>query len=195
MSLPILYGLVLAGGKSLRMGYDKTTIVYHTKPQCEYVVDLLQQFCSQVFVSCKTRKNIPANFNILPDQLSIESPLNGILSAFRHTSSAAWISVPVDMPGINSEAIHYLIRHRNPEKVATCFYDSEGKNPEPLFTIWEPKAYLLLEKFYMEGNKSVRKFLMDHSIELLKPPSSQINININTVDELRKYTKKNNLPS
>src|SRR4051812_47661865 len=48
-----LNGLVLAGGKSERMGRDKTRINWHGKEQCYYISDLLKPFCSEVFISCR----------------------------------------------------------------------------------------------------------------------------------------------
>ena len=48
-----LYGLVLAGGRSTRMGQDKSLISYHGKAQREYMADLLGQWCSRTFISCR----------------------------------------------------------------------------------------------------------------------------------------------
>jgi molybdopterin-guanine dinucleotide biosynthesis protein A len=73
-----LNGLILAGGKSTRMGQDKGMIDYHGKPQREYLVDLLKPYCLEVFISSK--ENIKQN--TIADHFDLDSPLNGILSAF-----------------------------------------------------------------------------------------------------------------
>ena len=52
-SVGTLNGLVLAGGKSLRMGYDKSSIEWHGKEQRYYMADLLKQYCDEVFISCR----------------------------------------------------------------------------------------------------------------------------------------------
>ena len=50
---PVLNGLVLAGGKSIRMGFDKANIKWHAKEQQYYIADLLKEVCENVFISCR----------------------------------------------------------------------------------------------------------------------------------------------
>ena len=48
---PVLNGLVLAGGQSLRMGFDKGNVNWHGKPQRYHMADMLKPYCKVVF-SC-----------------------------------------------------------------------------------------------------------------------------------------------
>lgn len=184
-------GLILAGGKSSRMGRDKSTISYHGKPQREYLFELMKKFCFDVHLSCKSEAGIPPHLNPLPDQFDIESPLNGILTAFKKDPTSSWLCIAVDMPLIDSVTIEYLFRNRDANKVATCFKDSEGELPEPLFTIWEPKAHKLLEIFYKQGKISPRFFLQRHDILLLDIPDKKILTNINSATDLKKFNMEN----
>lgn len=182
-----LNGLILAGGKSQRMGSDKSLLNFHGKPQREYLFDLLSEVCDQVYTSHKAGIEIPAFLNPLPDRFEIESPLNGILSAFNQTPLAAWLTAPVDMPNINLSVIRYLLQYRNPDKLVTCFTDSEGKDPEPLFALWEPAAFPLLKKYYETGGKGVKYFLLHHDINLIPSPDARIHVNINSLNDLSKF--------
>lgn len=184
----ILNGLILAGGKSSRLGKDKSLINYHGKPQRDFLVDIIKPFCTQVFVS--QPKNSKASQTVIPDHFDLDSPLNGILSAFHFDPQGAWLTVPVDMPNIDSKAIQYLLNHRDEHKTATCFLDSEGKDPEPLVTIWEAKAKPMLFDFFNSGQFSPKKFLIENDVCLVKPPSLSILTNINTEEELQAYLKK-----
>ncbi len=183
-----LNGLVLSGGKSTRMGKDKGLINYHGKPQRKYLEELLKPFCNQVFVSgAKDSKLSESN---IPDHFEIDSPLNGVLSAFQFDPFIAWLTVPIDMPNIDLKAIEYLIKNRDELKTATCFLDSDGQNPEPLFTIWEAKAKPMLFDFFNSGNTSPRKFLLENDVHLVKVPSASTLINVNTEEELKAYLKQ-----
>ena len=182
-----LNGLILAGGKSLRMGHDKGLIEYHNVSQREYLYNLLSNFCASVFTSCKDTQNIPGRFNPLLDKYDFDSPLNGILTAFSHDAIASWLTVPIDMPLIDAEMISYLLSKRNVAKVATCFYDSDGKNPEPLITIWEPQAYPLLLNFQKQGKVSPRDFLKQHDSHIIEIPDRNSLANINSPEELERF--------
>jgi molybdenum cofactor guanylyltransferase len=181
----LLNGLVLCGGKSTRMGEDKSLIHYHGKSQRDHLVNILKPFCNEVFISAS--KHSKASQSIIPDHFDLDSPLNGILSAFHFDPFAAWLTLPVDMPNIDSKTIQYLIDHRDTHTVATCFLDSDGQNPEPLLTIWEAKAKPLLFDFFNSGEKSPRKFLLENDVCLLKSPVASALVNINTPEELQAF--------
>ena len=42
----------MCGGKSSRMGTDKSRIIYHEKEQQYHVYEMLQLICEDVFISC-----------------------------------------------------------------------------------------------------------------------------------------------
>jgi molybdenum cofactor guanylyltransferase len=182
-------GLILAGGESLRMGSDKSLIEFHGVPQRQFLFELLQKFCDVVYTSCRANADIPASLNPLKDKFDIRGPFNGILSAFQHQESA-WLTVPVDMPYIDEAAISYLLSHRMSQKVATCYSDSDGQLPEPLFTVWEASAAPYLKAFYQSGKTRPREFLMTHEVNVIKPLSPLIHVNVNSPEDLERFRKE-----
>lgn len=186
MSPAPINGLVLAGGKSSRMGRDKSLLKIHAQPQRQHLFNLLSGFCVEVYLSCKDATDIPAELHPIADQFQIDSPLNGILSAFTRHPDAAWLAVAVDMPLVDAAAIDFLIKNRRHDKAATCFLDSDDRKPEPLLTLWEPRAFPLLMTFYKQGNISPRQFLMENNINLLTASDKKVLSNVNSEEELRK---------
>jgi len=123
-------GLVLSGGKSTRMGKDKSLIAYHGgKPQREYVFDLLSECCDNVFTSCRKEQEIPKHLNPLPDRYDFGGPVNGILSAFALHPDKAWLVVAVDMPNVTSRALQTLLSQRDPNRLATVFLTHKKMPP------------------------------------------------------------------
>jgi molybdopterin-guanine dinucleotide biosynthesis protein A len=171
------------------MGFDKSLVDYHGKPQREYLFDQLKVYCTEVYTSCKKVDDVPASLNPLPDRFEIESPLNGILTAFAAHPLEAWISVPADMPMVDAQVIQHLLAHRNRASMATCYWDSEHKHPEPLLTIWEPHAEPALKIFFEQGKISPREFLNQHPITILEVPNASIHLNINTPEELDAFRR------
>lgn len=182
-------GLILAGGRSARMGRDKSMLHIHDQPQRIHIHNLLKRFCRTVCLSCKSEKEVPRELNPIADRYDLESPLNGILSAFSVDPVIAWLAVAVDMPLVDEATIAFLIGHRDPQKIATCFRDSDGRKPEPLLTLWEPAAYPLLRSFHMEGNISPRDFLMRNDITLIDAPDAAALTNINSEEDLLRLSR------
>jgi len=182
---PKLKGLVLAGGKSQRMGTDKGLISYHGKPQREYMAEQLAPLCSAVALSCRPgqQAEMTSSFPLLPDTFMGLGPFGAILSAFREDPNAAWLVVACDLPFLGRDTLEYLLAHRNPAKLATAFLNPATDFPDPLVTIWEPRAYPALFSFLAQGFSCPRKVLINSDIELLRIPSAEALRNVNTKAE------------
>lgn len=188
MNVPKLNGLVLAGGKSERMGKDKGLINYHGTPQREHLYHLLENFTENTFVSCRPDQvnEIDDKFQTLPDSISGLGPFGAILSAFREYPNHAWLVVACDLPLLNENTIMELINGRNPSKIATTFYNVETKFPDPLITIWEPKAYPSLLHFLSLGYSCPRKVLINSNTEVLKASDDTVLLNANSPEDIEK---------
>lgn len=177
-------GLILAGGRSTRMGTDKGLLDYHGVPQREFLSGVLRTHCQEVFISCREEQRVPENLRPIVDSFKFAGPLNGILSAFQFSAKTAWLAVAVDMPFVNEAVIENLLVHRDTSKLATCYYNPETKQPEPLLTVWEKEVYPQLEKFVKEGNFSPREFLKTHPVNMIEPPDAKVLLNFNYPQDL-----------
>ncbi|WP_345990188.1 NTP transferase domain-containing protein [Chryseobacterium sp. Chry.R1] len=185
---PRLNGLVLAGGKSRRMGNPKDKINWHGKEQRYYAADLLAPFCEEVFISCRQDQleNFNNDYNALTDTFLDMGPFGGILSALRSQREKAWLVVACDLPLLDKNALEFLIQSRNPEKAATTYESPFDGLPEPLITIWEPKSYPLLLNFLGSGNTCPRKVLINSDTLILKPDNPDSLMNVNTPKDMAK---------
>jgi molybdenum cofactor guanylyltransferase len=183
---PVLNGLVLAGGKSVRMGYDKGLIDWHGKEQRYYIADLLKACCDDVFISCRDeqQQEIEATYKSLPDTFIGLGPYGAMLSAFREQPNAAWLVIASDLPLIDKSILSYLIEHRDNSSIATTFESPHDNFPEPLISIWEPKSYPVLLSFLAQGYSCPRKVLINSDITVLKAPDVETLMNVNTPEEL-----------
>jgi molybdenum cofactor guanylyltransferase len=175
-----LYGLVLAGGKSQRMGHDKGLIDYHGKPQREYLYDLLSEICAATYFSCRSEQvEALKEFQTIPDSFDDLGPFGGILSAFRQNPNVAWLVVACDLPLLDKEAIEELVSQQNHSKIATSFYSETTNFPEPLIAIWQPRSYSVLLQFLAQGYSCPRKVLINSEIELVIPKRPEVLKNVN----------------
>ncbi len=191
-SKPVLKGLVLAGGKSLRMGYDKSLINWHGKEQQYYMADLLTKVCSEVFISHRDEQKeetIPG-YKIITDSFTGLGPYGAILSAFREQPDAAWLVAACDLPLLNKATLQFLEEKRNASSIATAFHSPYDNLPEPLITIWEPRSYPALLNFLSQGFTCSRKFLINNNnVTLLHAPEPFALKNVNTPEDVQAVKK------
>lgn len=189
MKKPLLYGLVLTGGKSSRMGEDKSLIKYHGKTQTEYCFELLQNFCGKVFISNRKEQSRLSGHKALPQihdskKYSNIGPLAGILSAMEKYPEGSWLILACDLPYVTDKTIEHLIQNRNPKKLATAYKSTYNQLPEPLCAIYEPKFYPTILKFLKQGIDCPRKIMINSGVKLLEQIDPTALNNINSREEL-----------
>ena len=183
-----LFGLVLAGGASTRMGRDKAALAYHGRSQLEWTFDLVSQLCTATFVSVRPdQRDEPtrAGFPQIVDSQPGIGPIAGICAALQQHPKVAWLIVACDLPFITREVLTNLMERRDSQSVATAYRSSHDGLPEPLCAIWEPAAREGLLAHLAGGKQCPRKFLINANTRLLDLPDARALDNINTSDEFQ----------
>ena len=192
-SIAKLYGLVLSGGKSTRMGTDKGLIEYHGVPQREYLYNLLSQVCEDTFISLREDQEaeLPVAMKTIVDLNEFKGPYNGLLSAHKKYPDVAWLVLACDLPLMDLDALKELISQRDSVKVATAFALKENPLPEPLCAIWEPQALQQSIEYLKSGNGTCpRKYLINHDTKLVFPKFENVLLNANSEEDYKEALKK-----
>ena len=183
-----IQGLVLAGGKSSRMGQDKTQLTYHNKPQREHTIELLEQNLLHTYVSVAQDQKID-DHDYIQDKFVGLGAFGAICSAFQHDPNKAWLVLATDVPFVNNEIIQLLLQHRNSKKIATAIKGRSKEFVEPLITIYEPKAYPVLLNYLSQGYSCPRKVLFNSDVEIVEVDDALIR-NVNTPEEYQEALKE-----
>ncbi len=195
MSEKTIYGLVLSGGKSTRMGTDKGAIVYHELPQREHLYHLLENVCDKTFISIRPEQvnEMPTGINYILDNNEYRGPYNGILSAHKNFPNVAWLVLACDLPLMDLKGVNQLIAERNPNKIATALAGKENRLPEPLCAIWEIEGLKQSIVHLINGTSTCpRKFLINSDVHLVFPEEEKILLNANSKEEYKEAILKLN---
>jgi len=182
-----LNAIILVGGRSKRMGYDKSLIDYNGKPQAEYIYKMIEPLVDNIFISSREDQNSTEhlqNLNYINDIIPNIGPLGGIISAMLKDRDSAWLVVACDLPFITKETIKQLIKKRNPFKTLTSF--KGGRGFEPLIAIYEPKSFNALINGVTFSQYSIRKLLSGYDKNILDIGDSKELKNINRVSDLER---------
>ena len=182
-----LSGLVLAGGRSVRMGEDKGSLTYggSTVPQVSAALELLTQACGQAWVSInegQANNAVYANLPTIIDTRADRGPAGGLLSAFDSNPDTAWLVLAVDMPRVSAGVVQNLIAQRDSGRIATVHCHGDG-TLEPLCAIWEPSAHSLIVQELDHGRASLRAVAQHHGAAIARLPQAERLQNANTPAE------------
>jgi molybdopterin-guanine dinucleotide biosynthesis protein A len=109
--------------------------------------------------------------------------MEGFYQHFVRFPNSAWLTVACDLPYLSQSSIEYLVSNRDRRKLATCFHNPATEFPEPLITIWEPRAYPVMLEFLSMGYSCPRKVLINSDIHQLELKDVREIKNVNTPEE------------
>ncbi len=145
MPAPDVWGLVLAGGLSSRLGQDKARLCYRGQTLVERAYALLTRVCPRAAISCRcleTAAGLPA----LLDATERVGPLGGILTALEAWSRPVLV-LACDMPWMGEEALYRLVlarSQRSRQTLMTAWARQGTPYIEALAAIYEPEAAAVL---------------------------------------------------
>jgi len=172
LGLPPLYGLVLAGGESRRMGRDKGLLVYRGEAHRDVLYRLLRPVCARVFLSLNPAqpRPEPERFEYIVDQppYSGNGPIGAVMGFRDAHPGVALLLLSCDLPYFGPEALRALLAARDSTRPATAFLNPENIRPEPLVTIYEPRFLDHLAEHFGRGVRSLQRVLLEDPPALIR---------------------------
>ncbi len=185
---PLLHGLVLAGGRSERLGRDKAAVVVDGKTLLERAVGMLEGLVADVWVAVRRDQltdSLRLRFSLLPDAFDGIGPAAGILAAHRLHPDSAWLVLACDMPRVTPGVLRLLVGRRDARQPGIAFKAVADGRPEPLCAIYEPANLArFLRQVEAGGNPSPRDWLAAAGFPLLDAPDAEALSSINLPGDL-----------
>ena len=194
--------LILSGGKSRRMGRDKTTAEFHGETFLSRAVRFWKNVpgISVIYLSIGSEEHLnrvkkdPAMAELLEDERIVPvfdlyagcGPMAGIHAAFQ-SGSEDWLYVcAIDMLQMRTDALPKLPK----EQWDACVY-REGDMTEPLFALYSRRTLPAAERLLSSGKYSLHALLDAVRTKYLPVDENLKNVfyNCNTPEDLKKLEK------
>lgn len=191
--LPIT-AAVLAGGRSQRMGVDKTLITIDGRALVSRVCDAVGTVCEKTMVVTNHPEKLadaelPANVTVIVDEVPHQGPLGGLVAALK-SATTEWVAlVAADMPHLEPDILRALWEVRNG---ADAVIPATPKGLEPLLAIYRVEACLKPAREVMETGRRRVVAILPH-IKVIEVPVEDLRsadpllrslVNINTPSDL-----------
>ena len=181
-----VFGCVLIGGASSRMGKPKHLLRRNGHTWLEHTAELLHQVCEQVvIVGSGVVTDELAQHLRLADIPEAQGPMAGLLAAMRWAPQVSWLVAACDLPAISLEALHWLLATRSPGVWATLPSLAGVPGVEPLLAHYDFRSRLLLEHLVADREFSLSR-LATHPKVISPAPPDQLSCawqNINTPEQ------------
>lgn len=165
--------LILAGGKSKRMGRDKALI---ERPdgtrQLDHIIELARSLSPDFLLSTNTPEIAPEGIPILPDLNPGDGPLGALASFHQAYPNESVLLLGCDLFLLDKATIDQLIESHSSEHPATCFKSRIDARPEPLCAIYESSALKKTSAALANNEFCARHFLESldpHTLDLPNP--------------------------
>lgn len=102
-------GVILAGGKSTRMGQDKAELQLHNDSLVQIAFNRLSVIFDNVFIVRSTPlQSSELNKRVIPDIYPGMGPASGIHSALTHCSDEMYFILSCDMPFFSTNSVKFI---------------------------------------------------------------------------------------
>jgi len=143
-------GIVLAGGKSFRMGTDKGMIQWKGKTLAEHALEIISPLCTEIFISANSNDYNHFGYPILNDQYPDCGPIGGILTCMNQISTDLGIVIPIDMPFVTTEIYRKLMPQKETYDIIVAL-DHDSWH-QPLCSIFNKSIIPAMEEQINSGD-------------------------------------------
>lgn len=185
-------GVILAGGKSLRMKTNKAFVQLKGKPLVVRIGEVLSRLFEEVIVVANDPKPYEGTgYRVVPDIFGGKGPLAGVHSGLVNASHDRCFVAACDMPFISEELVRYMSGRC--ESYDVVVPEVSGRY-QPIHAVYSKRCIAVAEKYLslpwtvkaFEFYKEVRLCVIaEEELESFGNPSLLF-FNINTIEDLRK---------
>lgn len=201
-----LLGVVLAGGQSSRMGFDKAALTTTSWPSgdqpppssaplnyLQFALQRLRPLVRHRAVAGRSQAQLGGlladqqDVLALPDAVPHQGPAMGLCMALAAAVAGNWDAVlvtPVDMPELTTHDLAPLVASWRADRRITCASCS-GERPEPLLAIYPAGSRAAIDQLANSSDRSLSRWLRCQAVQLVRLPARAAT-NVNRPSDLRR---------
>ncbi len=154
--------IILAGGKSSRMGTDKAELVWQGKRFLEWQIEKAKTLGIADVLISGYRGKMSCGYSVIPDIFPERGPLGGMHACLQAAKKETCLVVSVDTPQLPVEVLQRLIQAHDMTKEATIL--THNGKWEPLIGVYQSSVAQKIEPLISTRSAAVKKLLEGLSV-------------------------------
>ncbi|KAF0091114.1 MAG: molybdopterin-guanine dinucleotide biosynthesis protein A [Fusobacteria bacterium] len=149
--------IILAGGKSKRMGSDKSLLKLGGKTLIEHVVDAVRPYVNSVLIVTNNEEkyHFINNVSYVPDIEENQGPFIGLISGIKSIDTKWCFVTSCDMPLLDGGIIDFLWKRKNGYIVSPVSINGY----EPLISLYSKDILSYAEDQMSDNMRSINRFI------------------------------------
>ncbi len=188
MSNRNITGIILAGGKSSRMGTDKGVLILNGKTIVAHIIDALKPAVDNIIIIANNDHYNNYGFKVYKDIVKDCGPMGGIYTGLLNSQTNLNMVVSCDIPNISTDIINKIISHADKNDITVPIHNN---NLEPLCAVYNKNCISTFEKLITDKEWKMKesfKYFQTTKVELNEKDFENYFTNINTPSEFLKQT-------
>ncbi|WP_315068039.1 molybdenum cofactor guanylyltransferase [uncultured Clostridium sp.] len=189
--------VILAGGKSSRMGFDKQFLrINEVRIMEKLIHELSKEFEDIIIVTNKPEEYKKDGVRIISDEIKEFGPLSGIHVGIKQSKSRYVYFIACDMPNVNLNYIRYMKKVLTNSKANACIAKREGKF-EPFNAFYSVDILPEVEKLITLNRRSIAGLIdiiepifIEENVLKKYDYSFDMFINLNSKEDLEVYKEQ-----
>jgi len=179
-----LTAIILAGGKSTRMGEDKGLMLFNGKPMIQYVIDAVKPLVNDIIIISNKKSYEKFGYPVYEDLIKEKGPLAGIYTGLKYSKTDKNLVLSCDVPFVSSELIQLLIG--NCTDVDVVIPEKEERTHQ-LIGIYNKKCIELFEKELEQNQRKLKLAIEKLNYKVLDANQFEAKIfnNINSKNDIK----------
>ena len=191
--------IILAGGKSSRMGFDKQFLKLQDKYVIEIIAEKLKEIFSEIIiVTGRPEEYVKYGFKLVEDEVRNFGPLAGIHVGLKNSGSIYNYVVACDMPFINLKYIRYMMQLiEESDGCVDGVITKLGDWIEPFNAFYSQNLIGRIEESMKNGKRQINLMLQDSNVLYVSEakarefsPDWEMFTNINTFKDYESLMKR-----
>lgn len=178
-------GIILAGGKSSRMGTDKGFVILKNKPFVQHIIDTLTPLVNDIIIVSDNPDYDKFNIKRVEDIIKESGPLAGLYSGLFHSKTEQNIVLSCDIPLVNTQILNQLIATGD-EAIDVVQCQVQDKTM-PLIALYKKRVLNDCLTTLESGERRLRVFINQLNTKTvhIEQTLEKYTANINTKDQLK----------
>ncbi len=181
-------GILLAGGKSSRMGKEKGLIMIGKQEMYKYPLSVLESLCDEIIISTCKESLFPEQYTRICDEIPGIGPIGGLYTCLKRSQNQINIVLSYDLPLVKRELFDEMLLLADDAEIVVP--ELKPGNPEPLCGIYKKEVTSVLLQLIQDKVYSVHSAMKHAKTRILKVDEScsffhpDLFLNINSESDL-----------